>query len=213
MSSKREKKYLGEWDDWFGHWKDIVKDDNPEAWKRFKKKDKDRAKETYLEHRHPGGEWIQEETDVQNRWGVEETQKEWRWVESMVTDMHNPDPNKEDKIKIKSNYDRGDSIPDQYKDKDGNIDYDYKPEKIDVDRDDLIEDGRMIGITKTKLLKPSKNKFKLPKAIKKYAAQSKKFKLKKTAKASFNKLKKAIKINPWKTPPKLKKNPPKKKKK
>lgn len=206
MSSKREEKYLKEWDDWYGHWKDIVKDDDKDTWKKWKKKDKDRAKETYLEHRHPGGEWVQDEWDEQNRWGSTSTYKEWRWEESNVTDMHNPDGNKKDKFEIRSNYERGESIPDKYKDDDGGIDIDYEPEEIDIDTDDLIEDGRMIGITETKLLKPSKTKFQLPKGIKKYAAKSKKFKLKKTAKASFNKLKKAIKLNPFETPPRLKKN-------
>ena len=197
MSKAREKKYSGEWDDWFGHWKDIVKDADPDAWKRFKKKDKDRAKETYLEHRHPGGEWIQVETDVENRWG-ETTTKEWRWEESAVTDMHNPDPDKEDKIKIKSNYNRGDSIPDKFKKKDGSLKDSYQTQKIDIDRDKLIKRGKMEGLTKTKLLKPKKAKFNIPKSVRAYAAERKDFKLDKTANKSFKRLRKDLKSNPFK---------------
>ena len=117
--------------------------------------------------------------------------------------MHDPgEGRRSEKKKFKPTYERGSSIPDEYKNSRGEIDYDYEPEELDIDTDKLIRSGEMIGLTDKKLRKPKKKKFRLPKRVKAYAKQAKKKKFSKprpTAQRSFKRLRKNLtKTNPYK---------------
>ena len=207
---EERKKRLSEWKDWRAGYKKKIEDsmrgsypgEEDDTWKKWKKHDEARSREIFLEHRHPGGEWeLEEINSASGKYMGDRTTEVWRWVESDITDF-TKEP-KEKKFEIKSNYERGSSIPDEFKYREGHrkagqLKSRYKPIEVEIDEEQLIKEGTLKPITDTELAKPSRKNFNLGNKIKNYAASSKDFKLDKTANRSFAQLKKDIKSNPFK---------------
>jgi len=185
LSDKEKKDRLDAWEKWYEGQKDKVEPDNARLrytpgvmqWDEFRKKYKDETRKNFLMFRHAGGEW--EQYDVESRRG---TSQVWRYVEGNYRDPDVEEKDKKDKIKIKSNYKPGSSIPDADP-------YKIKRSKIKVGPDD--------GLTPdSKILKPSRRKFNLPKSVIKYAEGSSR--PTNTARMATGGLKKELKRNPFK---------------
>mgnify|MGYP000019796441 CR=1 FL=1 len=188
LSEKEKQDRLDAWERWYEGQKKKVEptnrryylDNDVMQWDDFRKKYKDETRKSFLLFRHAGGAW--EQYQIETHRGS--TAQAWRYVEGNYRD---PDvveeKEKEDKkIKIKSTYKPGSSVPD------------VDPYKISRYKINVSPDA---GLTPdSKILKPSRRKFNIPKSVIKYAEGSSR--PTNTARMSTNRLRKEVNRKPFK---------------